>query len=613
MVSKVVVLALTMLPLAAVAADRDGASGLPQLERALEGAGWQLTPERSATYTVGDIYRLGENRPVVFGTDCFSGEAREGVYTSLEVVQAMKAGGKVPLGMARLRADGMQYKQLTFAEPYVRELSDMQLAPSEACVSYLAGQQASGLDLAQLYVVQAVLSAEVKEQLCRELEAGASMLGAEVSAGVSEQCVQGSEGHVAVAFKTRTVPDLLQSTGHGELVEKASRPAAASRASSPPAPTRDRKAERQAAKAEKERVAQERLAAVQAAAKLAEAAAAPEPEPTPVVPQPDPAVLQAAASLGRTAESLVEQGQLGEALETSREALELAPTAPDAWTHQVRIVEVAAKQGDAVTRLAEVKRLAQSFGEDSAWALANASNPEQLRGANEATDKQLRNTAVDLHLEGRKGNSALLPMAAEAYSLYLSNYPDSSKVYDVRYAYGELLYDLKDFAGAYDQYMAVVALDPRGKHSKFVAESAVYAAEELMSGEGSPPGAGPLTPGEQRFVDACEQLGRLYPEDDKAKGVAYKAAYLAYDREQFEISTKVFLTAIALEPGAREAEQAAMLILDTLAGEERLELLRDTAKALHDMPGLGDSKLREEIGLIHDAAAQRVSAGAGSP
>ncbi len=479
MVSKVLVLALAALPLAAVAADRDGASGLPQLERALEGAGWQLTPERSATYTVGDIYRLGENRPVVFGTDCFSGEAREGVYTSLEVVQAMKAGGKVPLGMARLRADGMQYKQLTFAEPYVRELSDMQLAPSEACVSYLAGQQASGLDLAQLYVVQAVLSAEVKEQLCRELEAGASMLGAAVSAGVSEQCVQGSEGHVAVAFKTRAVPDLLQSTGHGELVEKASRPAAASRASAPPAPTRDRKAERQAAKAEKERVAQERLAAVQAAAaKLAEAAAAPEPEPTPVVPQPDPAVLQAAASLGRTAESLVEQGQLGEALETSREALELAPTAPDAWTHQVRIVEVAAKQGDAVTRLAEVERLAQSFGEDSAWAQANASNPEQLRGANEATEKQLRKTAFDLHVEGRKGNSALLPMAAEAYSLYLSNYPDSSKVYDVRYLYGELLYDLKDFAGAYDQFMTVVRLDPKGKHSAFCGESAIYAARE---------------------------------------------------------------------------------------------------------------------------------------
>ena len=211
---------------------------------------------------------------------CFGGKPREGVYTSFEVVQAMQAGGRVPLGVARLRADGMQYKQLTFAEPYVIELSDMQLTPFDTCVDYLARQQANGLDLASLYVVQAVLSAEVKEQLCREIEADVSVMGAGASAGLSEQCVQGSEGHVAVAFKTRTLPALLQATGHGDLVAAAGTPppapapapAKVTTAPTPrpaPAPQPSRKAERRKDKAE-------RVAAAEAAPKRQ-----PAPEPAP--------------------------------------------------------------------------------------------------------------------------------------------------------------------------------------------------------------------------------------------------------------------------------------------------------------------------------------------
>ena len=175
------------------------------LEDTLVAAGWTMTPERSASYTVGDIYSRTTNTPVAFKDDCFDAEPRENAYTSLEVVQAMRAGSRVPLGVARFKAEGMEYKQLKFAEPYMTELADMHLRPNENCQQFLADRT----DLADLFVIKAVLSAEVKEQLCRSLDGSAGALGFGASAGVQQECVQASEGHVAVAYKTQPVASLV--------------------------------------------------------------------------------------------------------------------------------------------------------------------------------------------------------------------------------------------------------------------------------------------------------------------------------------------------------------------------------------------------------------------
>ena len=176
------------------------------LEQTLTEAGWTMTPERSASYTVGDIYSRTSNTPIAFKDDCFDAEPRENAYTSLEVVQAMKAGTRIPLGVARFKAEGMEYKQLKFAEPYMTELAEMHLRPSQTCQRFLANRQ----DLADLFVIKAVLSAEVKEQLCRSIDGAAGALGLGINAEAQQQCAQESEGHVAVAYRTLPAATLLQ-------------------------------------------------------------------------------------------------------------------------------------------------------------------------------------------------------------------------------------------------------------------------------------------------------------------------------------------------------------------------------------------------------------------
>ena len=177
------------------------------LEQVLTAAGWIMTPERSSTYTVGDIYNRSTNTPVAFRADCFDAEPREGVYTSYEVVQAMKAGANIPLGVAKIKTAGMQYKKLQFAEPYMTELADMHLIPNATCTNYL---RTLDTGVADLFVIKAVLSAEVKEQICSTLDGKIGVRGiAGVDASSQQQCEQASEGHVAVAYKTKPIAKLL--------------------------------------------------------------------------------------------------------------------------------------------------------------------------------------------------------------------------------------------------------------------------------------------------------------------------------------------------------------------------------------------------------------------
>ena len=68
---------------------------------------------------------------------------------------------------------------------------------------------AGGADLSTWYVIQAVMWAEVVEQLCRAVDVAVDAPAAGAALSAAESCVQVSEGQVAVAFRLRPAADLL--------------------------------------------------------------------------------------------------------------------------------------------------------------------------------------------------------------------------------------------------------------------------------------------------------------------------------------------------------------------------------------------------------------------
>lgn len=332
-------------------------------------------------------------------------------------------------------------------------------------------------------------------------------------------------------------------------------------------------------------------------------------------------------TLRRLASQYYENGQFEQSIETYRRLILEDPNEVKNPGYQGEIIKAYKQLGDKPSTLKEIDKLLRDYGKDSAWARANASNPNAVKEAQESVEKALRQIATDYHSEARKLRKSRHPTADEVYGLgrqayqaYLTQFPDTKNAYDMRYSFGELLYEIKDYAAAFEQYMAVVKMDPKGQYSKYCAESAIFAAEEQVKIEGGINASNvrvnvsesankdpvPLTDWEQRLVDACKQFADLYPEDKKVIQAIFKSAYLLYTKFQFSKAAEQFNAVINMNPGSSQAMTAAELMLDTFVVQKNYEELKKNAKFYYDMKGLGTSKFKKETFEVYENASFKV-------
>lgn len=227
----------------------------------------------------------------------------------------------------------------------------------------------------------------------------------------------------------------------------------------------------------------------------------------------------------------------------------------------------------------------------------------------DALEKALRESAVAYHTEARKlrsGPEAVERSAvAEAlYRDYMATFPNAPAAYDMHYAFGELLYGLKKFDEAYFEYVKVADLDPAGAHTKFCVESAIFAAQEMQKTEQHPPGE--LSTWDMRALIVMDRYAELYPEDPKVQKILYQSAYLTYNRGLYADATPRFTRVIAMNPGSKEAEMAANLVLDSLVTSGDFRALRDTALTFIQMEGLGSPAFQSELQGIYVAASCKI-------
>jgi len=234
-----------------------------------------------------------------------------------------------------------------------------------------------------------------------------------------------------------------------------------------------------------------------------------------------------------------------------------------------------------------------------------------LVAADDPREAELRRTAFEEHTAGRRispdhGKAMVhYRKAHQAYVRWFGAYgnAETGEAYQMHYAYAELMYTLKDYGAAYDHYNHVVALDPSGRHSRFCAESAVFAAEEYLK---TKPKAEEYGPDQASLVEACDTYVRMYPEDKKAQSIAYKGAYLLYGHMRLEDATPRLRAVVAMDPTTRIARDAANLTLDALIIEEKWGALRDTAAEFIGIAELGDRAFREDLVVVQTRAEARL-------
>jgi tetratricopeptide (TPR) repeat protein len=317
--------------------------------------------------------------------------------------------------------------------------------------------------------------------------------------------------------------------------------------------------------------------------------------------------------LKRLAGMYFEQGKFDECIATYRRLIAEDPNSSNSPDYQNEIIQAYQKTNRKEETLTEIERMRTTYGGQSPWARANSGDPDALKAAEEYLEKSLRQVALNYHSEAKRYSGRMaretFSLAEQAYSVYLQEFPDGQNSYEMRYAYGELLYKLKKYDMAYEQYMSVVKTDPNGRRSKFCANSAVYAAEEMSKTDLGPENPqGNIDPvemsdWEKKYLSALDQYSSLYPDDSDTPGAIYKAGYLLYNHNLFRDSSERFRIVISMQPGSRDAMTAANLILDSLAQILDYATLRDTAKAFFDQQGLGNNAFKTEVFEIYEGAS----------
>lgn len=186
------------------------AGDIPALARLLERTGWAPTPELSGAFRPGFIFQATELGHRLQVEDCFELEPTVSTYTSAEVVTQLQAGVSVDLGAGNVGVSGGMVKKVKFGTPEQLSLPMLKLQPTDACRTMLQGAARGGLDLASLYVVQEVLTAQIAEQTCGRVDAQGRFIAlGSAELELSMACAQASLEPVAIAYRTVPVDELL--------------------------------------------------------------------------------------------------------------------------------------------------------------------------------------------------------------------------------------------------------------------------------------------------------------------------------------------------------------------------------------------------------------------
>lgn len=189
--------------------DRPSASAMPELGKLLETAGWEMTPDMSGAYRVGDLYDRVSNQRVAQASECFDAEVTESPYTSMEVTRSLEAGVRMNVVVAGVRAGMGVTKKITFDDPSHHQVSRLQLTPKPACEEAINKQRAGGADTTGWFIITEVISAMIQKQECGNYDAKAGYFTLSGEVDIQAACLQTSLEPVAIAYKTLPVNDII--------------------------------------------------------------------------------------------------------------------------------------------------------------------------------------------------------------------------------------------------------------------------------------------------------------------------------------------------------------------------------------------------------------------
>jgi cellulose synthase operon protein C len=332
-------------------------------------------------------------------------------------------------------------------------------------------------------------------------------------------------------------------------------------------------------------------------------------------------------------------GKDREAAITYNSLIKEKPLSPEAPGFQGRIVDIVLRMGNKDRTVTQVRRLVKIMKEvESSGVIKDDKDKKALGETKDLAERTLSNLAVTWHNEAKKTREeATFAYADQIYSDYLTLFPDSSKAYDLRFFWAELLNDnLQKYEKAALNYTLVVLQDAKaleakdeqgnlkpGKPGRWLqnaAYNAVLAYDEVVKDAESKGVFKETTEADPRkkleiphvkkdLLDACERYLKYVSKGAKRVEIAFKAANIYYRHNHFEESVERFSDIALNSPdykfdnGDRASEISANLVLDSYNLLEDWEKVNEWARRFYANDKLAVGKFREELSKVIEQSA----------
>jgi cellulose synthase operon protein C len=287
------------------------------------------------------------------------------------------------------------------------------------------------------------------------------------------------------------------------------------------------------------------------------------------------------------------------------------PTSPKAFDYKYQVVRLFSNAKKSREFREEMFSWIRDFGSSSAWYAANQGNTEFVQNSYKLREQTLRTYILQQHQTAQNSRAAFSQaLALEGYKLYLQEFKDSPVVADMHFYYAELLYDLRKYNEAGDQYNWVAQ---NGKNSKFysrASENVVLALEkdlprdeEIAQRVGKTVEPQAMEPRVEKFVVAAKDYVARLPDTEKAVEMKFRIGRLYYQHNQFDQAIPYFRDIVAKHSKTKYAEYSANLLLDAYNLKRDYEGLEKAGSELLAMPGIANSKAGADIREVMEKAS----------
>ena len=238
---------------------------------------------------------------------------------------------------------------------------------------------------------------------------------------------------------------------------------------------------------------------------------------------------------------------------------------------------------------------------------ARPPKPDQAAECRNGFHDAARELALVWHREAQKTTDpATYALADRAYVLFLAHFPDDREAYEMSFYRGELLWVIRQWKDAAEQYTRVVEMKPDGKYLREAAYASVLAWKNaLMSGDEPRPqeqdpgharlrsgtacgrfSSLPIPENQQKMIRAFHTYRKHVPDAPELPVMLYREAYIYYDHNQFDRAEPLFLDVVQKYPKHDLAVYSANLYLDALNMECKSKEVLATARKFLDTPEL---------------------------